>query len=214
MAYQNVTPDNAAVSSSRLSLAGLQQKSPELSTVSNSNANAHKLSLLLDIEAEVAGAVRAGVTGQHVHEATIAVIQQHGYSIGLPKNAFLHYWDILPSAADSSIEVVRVNRSAKKRKNDKITIKDIPNLYPVGTEIVVQVTKGPIGTKGPRTTTNLSLPGRFIVLMPYSDQCGISRKIEDNKERSRLKKIIQSLHSGLFRRGKLIRQQCRTSHIT
>ena len=113
--------------------------------------------------------------------------------IGLPKNAFLHYWDILPSAADSSIEVVRVNRSAKKRKNEKITIKDIPNLYPVGTEIVVQVTKGPIGTKGPRTTTNLTLPGRFIVLMPYSDQCGISRKIEDNKERSRLKKIIQSL---------------------
>ncbi|RKX33227.1 MAG: ribonuclease E/G [Verrucomicrobia bacterium] len=113
--------------------------------------------------------------------------------IGLPKNAFLHYWDILPSAADSSIEVVRVNKSAKKRKNEKITIKDIPNLYPVGTEIVVQVTKGPIGTKGPRTTTNLSLPGRFIVLMPYSDQCGISRKIEDNKERARLKKIIQSL---------------------
>jgi len=113
--------------------------------------------------------------------------------IGLPKNAFLHYWDILPSAVDSSIEVVRVNRSAKKRKNEKITIKDIPNLYPVGTEIVVQVTKGPIGTKGPRTTTNLSLPGRFIVLMPYSDQCGISRKIEDNKERARLKKIIQSL---------------------
>ena len=113
--------------------------------------------------------------------------------IGLPKNAFLHYWDILPSAADSSIEVVRVNRSSKKRKNEKITIKDIPSSYPVGTEIVVQVTKGPIGTKGPRTTTNLSLPGRFIVLMPYSDQCGISRKIEDNKERSRLKKIIQSL---------------------
>jgi ribonuclease G len=113
--------------------------------------------------------------------------------IGLPKNAFLHYWDILPSAADSSIEVVRVNKPAKKRKNEKITIKDIPNLYPVGTEIVVQVTKGPIGTKGPRTTTNLSLPGRFIVLMPYSAQCGISRKIEDNKERARLKKIIQSL---------------------
>ena len=113
--------------------------------------------------------------------------------VGLPKNAFLHYWDILPSAADSSIEVVRVNKSATKRKNEKITIKDIPTSYPVGTEIVIQVTKGPIGTKGPRTTTNLSLPGRFIVLMPYSDQCGISRKIEDNKERARLKKIIQSL---------------------
>jgi len=113
--------------------------------------------------------------------------------IGLPKNAFLHYWDILPQAADSSVEVVRVNRSNKKKQNKKITLKDIPQHYPIGTEIVIQVTKGPIGTKGPRTTTNLSLPGRFLVLMPYSDQCGISRKIEDVKERNRLKKIIQDL---------------------
>ena len=113
--------------------------------------------------------------------------------IGFNKNAFLHYWDILPAAADSSVEVVRVNRSSKETKKDKITIKDIPGLYPSGTEIVVQVTKGPIGTKGPRTTTNLSLPGRFLVLMPYSDQCGISRKIEDPKERQRLKKMLQEL---------------------
>ncbi|MGH8018968.1 MAG: Rne/Rng family ribonuclease [Opitutaceae bacterium] len=113
--------------------------------------------------------------------------------IGLPKNAFLHYWDILPAATDSSIEVVRVNKSSKAKKDDKITVKDIPRLYPVGTEIVIQVSKGPIGTKGPRTTTNLSLPGRFIVLMPYAEQCGISRKIEDSKERARLKKIIQDL---------------------
>jgi len=112
--------------------------------------------------------------------------------IGLPKNAFLHYWDILPQAADSSIEVVRVNKSSK-RSGKKLTVKDIPDQYPVGTEIVIQVTKGPIGTKGPRTTTNLSLPGRFLVLMPYSDQCGISRKIEDGRERARLKKIIQNL---------------------
>jgi ribonuclease G len=113
--------------------------------------------------------------------------------IGLPKNAFLHYWDILPQAADSSVEVVRVNRSKNIKNKKKITIKDIPSHYPIGTEIVIQVTKGPIGTKGPRTTTNLSLPGRFLVLMPYSDQCGISRKIEDPKERNRLKKIIQDL---------------------
>ena len=113
--------------------------------------------------------------------------------IGLPKNAFLHYWDILPAAADSSVEVVRINKSSKKPVNDKITVKDIPALYPVGTEIVIQVSKGPIGTKGPRTTTNISLPGRFIVLMPYSDQCGISRKIEDQKERQRLRKIINDL---------------------
>jgi ribonuclease G len=113
--------------------------------------------------------------------------------IGLPKNAFLHYWDMLAQPVDSSVEVVRVNRSSKKQRDDKITVKDIPGLYPVGTEVVIQVSKGPIGTKGPRTTTNLSLPGRFIVLMPYSDQCGISRKIEDQKERQRLKKIINDL---------------------
>ncbi|MBD5781104.1 Rne/Rng family ribonuclease [Pelagicoccus sp. NFK12] len=113
--------------------------------------------------------------------------------IGMPKNAFLHYWDIQPQEADSSIEVVRVNSSKKKKKQAKIPLKEIPNHYPIGTEIVIQITKGPIGTKGPRSTTNLSIPGRFIVLVPNSDQCGISRKIEDNKERARLKKIIRDL---------------------
>jgi ribonuclease G len=114
--------------------------------------------------------------------------------IGYAKNAFLHYWDMLPAAADSSVEVVRVN----KRKNAPArtaepTVKDIPNLYPPGSEIVIQVTKGPIGTKGPRTTTNLSLPGRYLILMPYSEGCGISRKIEDLNERKRLKQMLNEL---------------------
>jgi ribonuclease G len=115
--------------------------------------------------------------------------------IGYNKNAFLHYWDMLPAAADSSVEVVRVNSKKKKPKKNggEPTVKDIPNLYPAGSEIVIQVTKGPIGTKGPRTTTNLSLPGRFLVLMPFSDQCGISRKIEDPKERQRLKRLVNEL---------------------
>ncbi|ADE54751.1 Rne/Rng family ribonuclease [Coraliomargarita akajimensis] len=115
--------------------------------------------------------------------------------IGQPKNAFLHYWDILPAAGDNSIEVVRDNKSEKQRKREKekVTIKDIPKLYPIGTEIVVQITKGQIGTKGPRTTTNIALPGRFLVLMPYAGTLGISRKIEDKKERSRLKGILRDL---------------------
>ena len=114
--------------------------------------------------------------------------------IGLPKNAFLHYWDILPAAADSSIEIVRDTRTeAQKKKKKDITVKDIPSLYPIGSEIVVQVTKGQIGTKGPRTTTNLAIPGRYLVLMPYSGQCGISRKIESDKERKRLKEILKKL---------------------
>ena len=59
--------------------------------------------------------------------------------------------------------------------------------------MLVQVTKGPISTKGPRITTNLSLAGRYLVLMPYSDQSGISRKIESPKERDRLRKILKEL---------------------
>jgi ribonuclease G len=114
--------------------------------------------------------------------------------IGYTKNAFLHYWDMLPAAADSSVEVVRVNKkkNAPARPADP-TVKDIPNLYPPGTDIVIQVTKGPIGTKGPRTTTNLSIPGRYLILTPFSDGCGISRKIEDPNERKRLKQLINEL---------------------
>jgi len=114
--------------------------------------------------------------------------------IGYNKNAFLHYWDMLPAATDSSVEVVRVNKKkgAPERKAEP-TVKDIPGLYPPGSEIVIQVTKGPIGTKGPRTTTNLSLPGRYLILTPFSDGCGISRKIEDPQERKRLKTLINEL---------------------
>jgi ribonuclease G len=114
--------------------------------------------------------------------------------IGQPKNAFLHYWDILPAANDSAVEIVRENQSEEQRRRaGTVSLKDIPRLYPIGTDIVVQITKTQIGTKGPRTTTNIALPGRFLVLMPYSGQCGISRKIEDRRERDRLKRILRDL---------------------
>src|SRR5215468_11357089 len=100
--------------------------------------------------------------------------------IGFDKNAFLHFWDALPAALDSGIE--EITRADGKRKNTKKpTVKDIPSIYPVGSEVIVQVTKGPIGTKGPRVTTNLSFAGRYLVLMPFSDRSGVSRKIEDPK---------------------------------
>jgi ribonuclease G len=111
--------------------------------------------------------------------------------IGFEKNAFLHYWDIVPSNFDSGVEIVE--REVRRRDKPKITQKDIPRVYPPGSEIIVQVTKGPIGTKGPRVTTNLVLPGRYLVLLPNSDQSGISRKIENQQERQRLKKILREL---------------------
>ena len=111
--------------------------------------------------------------------------------IGFEKNAFLHYWDIVPNQFDSGVEIVE--REGRKRDKPKITQKDIPRLYPPGADIIVQVTKGPIGTKGPRVTTNIVVPGRFLVLLPNSDQSGISRKIENQEERKRLKKILREL---------------------
>jgi ribonuclease G len=111
--------------------------------------------------------------------------------IGFEKNAFLHYWDIVPSGFDSGVEIVE--REGRRRDRPKPTQKDIPRLYPPGSDIIVQVTKGPIGTKGPRITTNIVLPGRYLVLLPNSDQSGISRKIENQNERHRLKTILRKL---------------------
>jgi ribonuclease G len=110
--------------------------------------------------------------------------------IGLEKNAFLHFWDAIPAALDGSLEEIKKSRKKKKKH---ISSKDIPKIYPVGSDVMVQVTKGPIGNKGPRVTTNISLPGRFMVLMPLNDQFGISRKIEDPQERLRLRKICERL---------------------
>src|SRR5207247_10284730 len=105
------------------------------------------------------------------------------------------YWDIVPNQFDSGVEIAeRPTTQGRRPQKPKITQKDIPRVYPPGSEIIVQVTKGPIGTKGPRITTNLVLPGRYLVLLPNSDQSGISRKIENPEERKRLKQILRELN--------------------
>ncbi len=80
-------------------------------------------------------------------------------------------------------------RGGSSRKFD---ISEIPKRFKVGSEVVVQVTKGMIGDKGPRVTTNLSIPGSYMVLMPNADHKGVSKRIEDRKERGRLKSILHS----------------------
>src|SRR5258708_4159014 len=112
--------------------------------------------------------------------------------IGLDKNAFLHYRDAIPAALDPGVEVIE-RQGGKKKNQKRITVNDIPKIYPPGSDMIVQVTKGSIGTKGAKVTTNISLAGRYLVLMPFSDQCGISRKIEDPKERQRLRRILTDL---------------------
>ena len=112
--------------------------------------------------------------------------------IGQRKNAFIHYWDMMPEDADrlAEEEGVRPKRSPRRKK---FAPGEMVKKFPPGSEIVVQVTKGPIGTKGPRVTASLSVAGRYLVFMPGSGLKGVSRKIADAKERQRLKKVLARL---------------------
>ena len=114
--------------------------------------------------------------------------------IGLKKNAFLHYWDMTPDA-DALLDDDDEPKKAQKggRKSNRLSDAEIAKRFPPGSEIIVQVTKGPISTKGPRVTANLSIPGRYLVMMPGTRIRGVSKKIGDAKERQRLKKILDKL---------------------
>lgn len=114
--------------------------------------------------------------------------------LGLKKNAFLHYWDMTPDdAARLEDEDVRPNGNGRGSRKRRVSKDLISKQFPVGSEIVVQVIKGPIGTKGPRVSAALSIPGRYLVMLPGSSLRGVSRKIGDAKERQRLKRILDRL---------------------
>ena len=115
--------------------------------------------------------------------------------IGLKKNAFIHYWDMIPEdslrlEAAEGLDT-ETNRPQGRRGQDLAA--EIHRRYPIGSEIVIQITKGAIGTKGPRATANLSIPGRYLVMLPGSSLKGVSRRIEQKEERERLKKILARL---------------------
>ncbi len=113
--------------------------------------------------------------------------------IGLKKNAFIHYWDMIPEDAARLEAEEGIERRAVSRRKKRYSEGEMAKLFPVGSEIIVQVTKDAIGSKGPRVTASLSIPGRYLVMMPGSSLKGVSRKIEDARERQRLKKIIARL---------------------
>ncbi|MGE3127438.1 MAG: ribonuclease E/G [Fimbriimonadaceae bacterium] len=118
--------------------------------------------------------------------------------IGLERNAFLYVADILPEeTGDTSPASIR--RSELRRRRIKELIKP-------GQELMVQVTKGARGTKGARVTTRISLPGRYAVLMPEGNHVGVSRKIEDRRERERLRKIAEKIAPDGF--GMIFRTEC------
>ncbi|MGE0086319.1 MAG: ribonuclease E/G [Desulfococcaceae bacterium] len=120
--------------------------------------------------------------------------------IGLHQAAFIYvddvlgdrgqeYQDLFPDTEEGDGEEAETDTSAIHQEPE-IHIEDI---LCEGREIMVQVAKSPIGTKGSRVTSYISLPGRFLVLMPSSNHVGVSRRIEDEEERIRLKNLIASL---------------------
>jgi len=107
---------------------------------------------------------------------------------GAPRNGFLHVAELAP--VDFLVKVRGDGNDAKGKSKGHGRIED---RLKKGQEIVVQMTKEQMGSKGPRLTTYLSLAGRYLVLTPASSRRGVSRKIEDEKERARLKEVLQSL---------------------
>lgn len=126
--------------------------------------------------------------------------------VGYERDAFLHYLD-LGSQFNSFAKYLKQVQSDRKRlfplqKASKLPIlqKDssIQNILEVGQEVMVQVVKEPISTKGPRLTGEISFAGRYLVLIPFGDKVNVSTKIKSGEERARLKQLIQSIRPKNF----------------
>jgi len=121
--------------------------------------------------------------------------------IGCRKDAFLHYQDLgshfntqqaylkqIPKNSKKKISYTKVQFVPETEKEGSIS-----DVLTAGQEILVQIIKEPISTKGPRLTAEISMAGRFLVLMPFADKISISTKIKSNEERARLRQLIQSV---------------------
>lgn len=117
-------------------------------------------------------------------------IQAAFVDFGLGRNGFLHISDLLPSYFGKKGEDIQESVGRKMARRDRPPIQ---RCLRRGDEITVQIIKEGIGTKGPTLSTYLSIPGRILVMMPGMENFGVSRKIEDDQERRRLRKILDEL---------------------
>ncbi len=127
--------------------------------------------------------------------------------VGYKKDAFLHYLDLGPNfntqqkypqsncmsepkkAIKKSALLSKTADCFRRSKRDG----SISDVLKVGQEVLVQIAKEPISTKGPRLTSELSFAGRYIVLIPFADKVSVSTKIKSSEERARLRQLIQSI---------------------
>ena len=121
--------------------------------------------------------------------------------VGFERDAFLHYLD-LGSQFNSYAKYLKQVQSDRKKLYPITKASRLPDLkkdgsvattLTVGQEVMVQIVKEPISTKGPRLTGELSFAGRYLVLMPFCDKVSVSTKIKSGEERARLKQLIQSI---------------------
>jgi ribonuclease G len=119
--------------------------------------------------------------------------------IGLERTAFLHYSDIVMDFLD-----IFENEKQRTRLNPKDS-SQIVNLLKAGQEIVVQVHKGPIGSKGARLTGQISIPGKYLVLFPNKSKIAISRKIYNPNERNRIRNTLTAIKDPNF--GLIVRTE-------
>jgi ribonuclease G len=134
-------------------------------------------------------------------EAVLPGIQAAFVDIGTEKAAFLHVSDVAVDEEDDDEEPGAAPPAAEDEEaangggggggRGRRALPPIQDIVKKGQELLVQVSKEPISTKGPRVTAHISLPGRFVVYMPGSDHVGVSRKIEDREERTRLRAMAR-----------------------
>ena len=139
--------------------------------------------------------------------------------IGCRKDAFLHYQDLGSHFNTQQAYLRQILKNPKKRISfSKIQYVqesekegNISDLLTVGQDLLVQIIKEPISTKGPRLTAEISLAGRFLVLLPFADKISISTKINTNEERARLRQLIQSVKPNHF--SVIVRTSAETKRV-
>ncbi|MEA2060169.1 MAG: Rne/Rng family ribonuclease [Thermodesulfobacteriota bacterium] len=173
------------------------------------NGNIVELFIERGDETNIAGSIYKGRI-----QRVLPGMQAAFVDIGLNQAAFLYVDDILD---DTSHDLAKQFEQDMESEGSESQLKEmddedesivwkrtsppscrIEDLVTEGQEIMVQVAKSPIGTKGPRVTTHISLPGRFMVIMPTVDHIGISKRIECEKERKRLKELLLSIENNGF----------------
>ncbi|MFH1665931.1 MAG: Rne/Rng family ribonuclease [Candidatus Omnitrophota bacterium] len=114
--------------------------------------------------------------------------------IGLGKNGFLHVSDVLDKNSILDYMLPDEDKPALMKAREKTKAPKITDILKSGEEIMVQVVKEAMGTKGPRLTTYISIPGRYLVLTPHDKGIGISKRIVDRDERRRIRDILNKMN--------------------